>query len=328
MRLTSNWRKLKSRKEPEDRQEGLGSLSRLPPEVRLEIWKLFSLDIIQSEKVEHKLAFLRTSRGIHQEASNVLYRNLDLTLHVDPFWCEDRWLTMQTNGGMSRVIKGFKHAEEIGFARFPFDRVRKIEIKVAPSDYYEPGGFVCLWYRCFGIAALLSHAKGRRLRRLEITFERETEKWRELPWVNDDSESCRDHLGGWESMSCGWYNPGSGIRDARNYVKVLKAFSRLRNIASAAINLPPPFTDDHSFASRFQDVLARDYRRTTEEENKKKSSDDPWSDVNVERQFERLRSDLDKKWISMPGYCARHMRCNNFSLWSQQWEHLIHSSGH
>ncbi|KAI4226631.1 MAG: hypothetical protein L6R40_008272 [Gallowayella cf. fulva] len=59
-------------------QPGLGTLSKVPPEIRSQIWQeLFT---------HSELSILRASKQLHEEAEEDLYRNQSLTFRLDDTW--------------------------------------------------------------------------------------------------------------------------------------------------------------------------------------------------------------------------------------------------
>lgn len=113
---------------------GLGTLSRLPLEVRRQIWKEFRYGLPPLEPSpifgpvsKLHLSYLLTSRQIYLEAIDELYGGLTFTM----WWTDCGGPTMMVRSDIGRVWFGFgiKKLRDTGFATFPFRRVSKVILK-------------------------------------------------------------------------------------------------------------------------------------------------------------------------------------------------------
>ena len=265
----------------------LGDLSLLPPEVRLQIWDLFSVHPLQLigytdySRRPGRLALLRTSRRIYAEVSTHLYKDVVLRFLVSPTFRYRSWLTVKSNAGSSWHLEALNSpgvSERWG--KLPYEKLREVHVEIDAPCCQDPGQLVCLWNKCFDLSELLEKAK-RGIQRLEIHFK--------------DSQSAKWSTNGRPQMIL--EIPGNGFKN--DYEILLTAFYRLRKVRKALVWLPEDRCGNSGLASRMVAML--------EQEQAFGIWDDIWNDKSLQdkqdRAFMNLYCDLDK----LPGITASMM---------------------
>ena len=148
---------------------GLGTLSQLPPEIRMDIWDHFSLHIDHDQDPQDKyfgrpprkyLGFLRASKAINNEACDFVYRKTILE-----FWSctpekDNFWLYVSTNGGLFRYFWDLEDAMKKGYGSLPLSKFKKIVVNILPLEHaMSLASLTVAWLRNFHIAQLLGVKK-------------------------------------------------------------------------------------------------------------------------------------------------------------------------
>lgn len=295
----------------------LGNLSRLPPEIRLQIWDLFSLYPIECgvkdpafpKLRQPRLAVLQTSHRIHDEVSKHLYKDVVLRFHVLPEYQYRSWLTVEGNTGTKWYLQNLDDAVSRGFAKLPYEKLKGIQVEIDAPCRFDPGQIVCLWKKCLDLAALLEQAE-RGLPNLEIHLK--------------DSESAKWSVDSEPQMSVAVdrvksYPPRDAITDRSNeqtdiknadYEFALIPFHRLRNVQTAKVYLPGDMVCNNEYAYNTETIL-------TEKEpfGTWLKADDPWNDQRVQADQDQIFMDLDVELDLLPGITANMLRLERFSSW-------------
>lgn len=294
----------------------LGNLSRLPPEIRLQIWDLFSLypiecgatDPAPSASRQPRLAFLQTSHRIHDEASQHLYKDVVLRFQVFPEYQYRSWLTIESNTGTTWHLQDLDNAVSRGFGKLPYEKLKGIQVEIVAPCRFDPGQTVCLWKKCLDLAALLEQAE-RGLPNLEIHLK--------------DSESAKWSVDGEPQMSVSIdrvksYPPRDDITDRSNertfitdadYQIALIPFHRLRNVQTAQVYLPEDMVSSN-YAYNLGILLEE-----KEPFGTWLDADDPRNDPIIQAGQDRTLLDLDLELDLLPGITANMMRLERFISW-------------
>ena len=141
---------------------GLGSLSCLPAEIRVEIWRCLSPTTSHDRSPGYcKMGFLRCSRAIHEEAIWEIYR--DTVLHI---WVYNnhQGISVKSNATLRRY--GPWSPIEI-----PYHMLRAIEIHILPPKPFDPGQMIYLWLRSRLVSQYLRNRMPDGLPHLKIILE-------------------------------------------------------------------------------------------------------------------------------------------------------------
>lgn len=301
------------------RHPSLGNLSRLPPEIRLQIWDHLSwscnpirsgaTDLAPSTSSKPRLAFLQTSHWVHDEASQQLYKDLVLRFQVSPRHQYRSWLTVESNAGTSWHLQDLDDALSRGFGNLPYEKLKGIHVEIDAPCRRDPGQIVCLWKKCRDLAGLLEQAD-RALPNLEIHLK--------------DSTAAKWCMDGQPQMSVAVdrvrrYPPRNSVIDRWNdqayiidedFMIALNAFYRLRNCQTAKVYLPEDMVCDGDFAYNMEAILIQKEAFGTWVD-----ADDPWNDKVLQWEQDQMFSDLDIELDILPGTTADMMRLERFSSW-------------
>jgi hypothetical protein len=123
-----------------------GALYKLPPEIRLLIWKEFrprgDTDPQSRTKAKGDLAILRVCRQLHEEIIPEIYNKEIMRIGVGaPGSPSGEWLVIENEYGANWIITDTQHALYEKFCRLPFKRLKRIRIEIHDL---EPGHLALL----------------------------------------------------------------------------------------------------------------------------------------------------------------------------------------
>lgn len=186
---------------------GLGLFSRLPYELREQIWLEF-LPVGRDRKLEKcrypktLLDILRTSRDLYDEISDCLYSNSCLQFDVSPFYLQDplAWIKIyfnKINRRRGRTIEnkamwrllGRKNARRRGFYDLRLhSNIEAIEVNLLAPDPEDSGQLFWLWRRVTRFVEMLKEIPS--LSHLTIRLQKcETQDWCSSTAVNSSIEN-------------------------------------------------------------------------------------------------------------------------------------------
>ena len=292
---------------------GLGLLASLPAELRLEIWKHLPLD---RDEIGHgdkpprqKLAILYTSRQINHEASAVVYANIDLEFFIDPRYSRKSWLRVKTNLGTDYALQDINDAEQLGFSKLPYEKLRRIHFDIEAPNRRDPAQVVCLYNKCTSLVTLLQSA---------------THGLPDLTLRLSDSAVAKWTVDGAPQKSVAWDRPRNtpivdeilDRADHEAYIfdddskLVLVAFVRLREARSAHIFIPDDMEREERFLARLESLWT--------DEGLFGTYLDPeysWNDTALQERMDITFTDLDLELDMLPGATADMLRLDRFSAW-------------
>ncbi|CAG8958739.1 hypothetical protein HYFRA_00011582 [Hymenoscyphus fraxineus] len=214
----------------------LGDFSRLPLEIRQQIWSEFQPQHLQGNQ---QLAILCTSSHLYEEVSAEIFKHQEFNICI-PARCgqnaaEDSddespqpegnsHITITNNFYNLWQIESFQHAVSIGFGPqgFPWHKVPRIRIEIeAPSP--DDGELICVYKRTRDLIELIERP-GRNFKNIEIFFkDTEGTEWfraRRTPYIT--------------VVGCDIL--GSEDEEIVHFEVVLDLFNRLRNFKSAKVH--------------------------------------------------------------------------------------------
>ena len=288
----------------------LGALGRLPPEVRIMIWKLLPLQhhkslaslstSEQTRPAKHKLAILQTSHFLNAEASPYLYGNQVLRFRLANWNRWRSWLQISTSNGSEWEVKSLKDAIEQGFHKLPYRKLKRIEVVIGAPSWQDRGQLLYLWSRATELVELLEHADG--LPDLHIQLSLCSGRQR---WLLDGTLGRRLDIRG--------RNADTGVRYHDHEVVILP-FCRLRGVKSLKINFIEPIQKvdlDHfdKFVAQVRTVMTRkelfgEFKDTVE-----------WNDSNIQKMLDVLWMVSDFAIDHMQDRPARLLRIERFASW-------------
>lgn len=296
----------------------LGNLSRLPPEIRLQIWSHFSLkqtqfgpvDLVPLTSIEPRLALLRASHRIHDEVTEHLYRNVALRFQIDPSYQHRSWLTVKSNIGISWHLQNVDDAVSRGFGAFPYEKLKAIRINITAPDGRDPGQIVCLWKKCQDLGELLGKSFGG-LRNIEILLKNR----KDLQWFQDGlpqmSVSATRNRYKCSPQDRQIDQPDTTFVEEDDIRIVLTAFQHPRNIKE--IKIYPPQDKRRSI---------KDYMNHLEERLMqtevfrtllgRTNSNYDWI---FQKERDELSMNLDRELDFLPGETAEIMLLDRFGSW-------------
>lgn len=305
----------------------LGNLSRLPAEVRLQIWDNFSLFPIQSgpadpgspisrQSRQPRLACLQTSHRIHDEVSHHLYKDVVLRFHVWPEYNHRLWLLVESNAGNTWwSLRDLEDAVSRGFGKLPYEKLKGIQVEIDAPCRTDPGQLVCLWKKCLDLTRLLENA-ARGLPNLEIHLkDSRLAKWsvRGEPQMSVSYDRAYDRelcYPPWAIYPDTRYMWNQTIIDDPDFEIVLSPFHRLRNVQMVKIYLPEDMVCNSDVAYGLETVLVKKEAFGTSLD-----ADDPWNDKELQGDQDQIFMDLDMELDLLPGKTANMMRLERFSSW-------------
>lgn len=138
----------------------LGTFSKLPPEVRLEVWEhLFSLCQIraplqqrESNSKARNLSILQANRYLHAEISHHLYSTLTHTISLSPKYDRHKWMTAQTCSKGLNVERDLDDTEasQRYFLNFPHNKAR-LKVEILAPNRKDQGQIALLWQKVSGL---------------------------------------------------------------------------------------------------------------------------------------------------------------------------------
>lgn len=296
----------------------LGTLSRLPPEIRLQIWSHFSLkqtpygpaDLVPLTSIEPRLALLLASRRIYDEVTEHLYKNVTLRFQIDPSYQHRSWLTVKSNIGISWHLQNVDDAVSRGFGALPYEKPKAIRINITAPDGRDPGQIVCLWKKCLDLGELLGKSFGGR-RNIEILLENR----KDLQWFQDGLPQMS--VSATRNRCKCSPQDGQIDRPDKTFIQkddiriVLTAFQHLRNIKE--IKICPPQDKRRSFkdyTNHLENLLMQKevFRTLVGPPN---SRNEPI----FQQKRDDLSMNLDRELDFLPGETAEIMRSDRFGSW-------------
>ncbi|CAG8983630.1 hypothetical protein HYALB_00004060 [Hymenoscyphus albidus] len=213
----------------------LGVFSRLPLEIRQQIWSEFQPQYLQGNQ---QLTILCTSSHIYEEVSTEIFKHQDFKIWI-PARCgrtevedsdespqpEDNPHTTITNN-FYRLwqLESYQNAVSIGFGPqgFPWHKVPRIRIEIeAPSS--DDGELICVYKRTRDLIELIERP-GRNFKNIEILLkDTEETQWFRGRRIPEITEVGSDIL-------------GSEGEEIPHFEVILDLFNRLRNFNSAKVH--------------------------------------------------------------------------------------------
>ncbi|KAJ5773046.1 hypothetical protein N7457_007942 [Penicillium paradoxum] len=139
----------------------LGTLSKLPTEIRLLIWD-YLLDTIHTQLPNHTtysanpLSILCASGYLYNEISSHLYHECTQHIVLDPEYDKHEWMKVRLQSRTVNVDLIFKNNEEAKthFQTFPHHRTNMV-VYLAPPSSMDPGQVVLMWQKTTALVDLL-----------------------------------------------------------------------------------------------------------------------------------------------------------------------------
>lgn len=294
-----------------------GTLSRLPPEIRLQIWDHFSLHPFQREATDQtparptqpRLAFLQTSQRIHDEASTHLYKNATLRFQISPQHQHRSWLTVRSSAsnGASWQLEDLNDAISRGFMELPYEKLKGVYVEIDAPCRRDPGQIFCLWQKCLELAGMLEQSHNS-LPDLEVYLNDSAL----AAWCDDgepqkslvvDRPTFRD------PTLIDWWCEVTDI-DSEDYVIVLKAFQKLCSAQTARIYLPYHSASGSEFVSNIETLISR-----KESSGTRSYPVDARAEKCIQDDLDDMHMDLDLALDILPGATAAMLRLERFSSW-------------
>lgn len=186
-----------------DETSNLGLFSKLPYELREQIWLEFlpcgrdKTSVLKSSiSPKTHLEILRTSRDLYYEISNCLYSNVCLQFDLSSFYFQDAflWTTLHFNK-INRRGEGHietkatckflsrKRAKRRGFYNLRLHPQITIEVNLLAPDPDDPGQLFWLWRKIMRLVEMLEEAS--ELSRLTIRLQKcEAQDWHRSIVIN------------------------------------------------------------------------------------------------------------------------------------------------
>ena len=232
--------------------DGLGTLGRLPPEIRVLIWhRLLLPPYVSFVFSKNHLAILRTCRQFNEEAWPIAYDGAVLRFHISTWDQERFWLKVSINGGVGFELKCLHDAVTRGFHSLPYKKLKRIGVIVEAAACSWPCELIHLWRQVNNLVELLEHADG--LPELRIHLRPKPNCGRRWGWLEYGEPA---------SMFWTKHNYAFKLNDRYydDYEAILMPFCRLRKVRSASIKMVEPFYTDTIpiFFSRVECVMMRE----------------------------------------------------------------------
>lgn len=278
---------------------GLGNLSRLPVEIRLEIWDQCSLDIFRARDrylprsmrpATYRYGFLCASRTVYNEASDFVYRKTILRFTSSGSPDRLRWLSVSSNTGFFMDFGGIEEALNEGFDRIPWSKFKQIQVQIEPPDTTDPGSLMMIWLRNVHIAELLAMGEHESASILIDLMDEPEFAWEAGP--DKDGKASNILL----RNEINYPNrPLSILRP--DFEVVLVPFRRLRQFVCAEVCYPEAVKGAKELANELVMLLTREEPFGAYCDPK----DDALSDQNIQRAFQDLKSHMCIAWRSFRG---------------------------
>ena len=276
---------------------GLGTLSRLPPEIRIAIWEQLSLNVTDriAGLQPHKLAFMRTSHQICDECCAIVYRGTTLAFEIDSDFNPYSWFRINVNERGWQRVRHYQNALSIGLGGVPYSHFKEIRIHVQVPGNTDRGAAICLWKKCLDVAELL---------------EKEQQGFSDLRlYFNPPAllmlvSSMLDYPG---SQS---HQAGASARIWDGYAPLAIAFARLRGARKVSVHIPMEFENKIRWHRDLEGYLRR-----PETFGRDLDPEDPWDDVKCQQKIDKTFMDCDEALDTARGPTAEHMRQERFSSW-------------
>lgn len=285
---------------------GLGNLSCLPFEVRLEIWEYFSLPIYHPSFHEtwnhtlpvNGLGFLRASRAIYNEASDCVYGHTTLTFSTSELGSGSFRLSESTNIGHCTYFHQFEDAMRLGLCRLPLSKFRQVVVEIAPPHMAASGSFFATWRHHVLLARLLTLGEHKSA---NITFRllKKAPRWQAEPGQHDSASVIHS----WEKIDGFKQRPSILSPD---FTAVLIPFRWLRQFKSVRLRCSRSFSKEmKDYAHGLLDLLTRSESFGT--------FDDPDNDTPSDQNVELNCDDL------VHGMCVTSGCFDGLSWWELCW---------
>jgi hypothetical protein len=272
---------------------GLGTLSKIYPEIRVQIWKdVLQKGVPESSKSKIDSAILRASHQLHDEISFEFYHLQILRIKISPRYRYRSWITISNLEGFEWHLKDLRDAASRGFQKLPYRWLKQLKIEIEAPDPEDPGQMLCLWRKAQDLVELLEKADG--LPSVEILLQ-DTEgvKW-----------CCGDEAQ--QSISM---DPADNTYDP-DFEVILALFARLRNAGEVKVRLSGELAEFCGDGIENPE-LAMTYKELF---GMQKDSYDLEILCIQEYQDEWFMA-MDHRLDTMPGHTAAMMRLERFSTW-------------
>jgi hypothetical protein len=162
----------------------LGTLGRLPREIRDIIWGYVCSPKRDQSPKTNSFASLRTCRRIYEELSAEIYNNETLTIRVSPRYQFNSWLCFENSRGAEWHVRDLEDARSRGFPNLPYQRLQEVKICVEPTEDTagrdDAGQIICLFLKIQDVVDIIVQAAEGGLRNLNFDLvESERGKWYE-----------------------------------------------------------------------------------------------------------------------------------------------------
>jgi len=264
----------------------LGELRKLPPEIRVQIWKEFR-PRRDADPPSH-LAILRVCHELTEEIIPEIYDKEILRIGVGPPGSvSSHWLAVENEYGAFWTIPTANHSLYRKFSRLPFKKLKRVRISIHAPETDNLAELYCLCKDVRDLVALLEQAKNR------------------LPPL--DIELLDTPSGKWT------FDDGTPLKTvpetvAPDYLTILLPFCRLRRVPKVTIQVPANFIPEGAILQN----IARLMQLKVPFGRVKHSV---WDD-------EQLQRSLDASWIDYedildeaPGPVANMLRLERFISW-------------
>jgi len=294
----------------------MGTLARLPAEIRLQIWEDYLSTSVwryedenQNEdededddddedgcrdKPKRRLGLLQTCRQIYRETSHLLYERELFIFQITPIYRRGSWMPVKT----TQIRKWESNIDDEDDRRYrciPYSRFRGLNVEIQAPDPSDPGQIIALWRSLRLVVDLLSPAES--LMRLDIYF-RDTDKGQ---WFKDGNPQ--------QSIK----EPFAGPEDDEypsDFKALLLLFTNLRNVRSVCFHVPEHKSTPKSLIKRCtRAMMAGDLFWSG-----LLGSDLP-SDQHFQDELDTIFMQLDSSLDTLPGDTARWLHLQRFSSW-------------
>lgn len=289
-----------------------GSLSILPPEVRLVVWSYFlpcASGGPRSELGISSLGILRANHAVYNEVSAHIYDALALEIHVQPEYDGDHWLLISTSSGASWALKNLDDALKQGFGNLPYHKLKELRVLIEAPKANDPGQLISLWKKCLDAAHLFEGRWTHGLCNLEIVLvDGISAKWCGAAGVPQRTFEGNSDL-------YPWFGHG-------DWSKVLTAFYCVRGAKSASIRAP----DDLVVAlKQGQILLLRNLEVLFERRQPINDMEHHWAEVVLEEEKDELFMVMEDLLDDVPGPTAAQLRLDRCRSWYENGSPLYGS---
>lgn len=275
-------------------------LSRLPPEIRIHVWKYMIPNQNAAEAQAPrgpKLALLRASRQIYNEASHHVYKSMTIHFEISPACEPGKWFTVSSNSGLRLHREDLEGSTSQGFDNLPYRKLDSIQVSIEAPSAADPGQILCLWQKCFDLASFLEARSHDGLPRLEI-YLKDTAM---ASWCARDQPQKTLQLKNFEIEE--------------DWELILAAFQRLRQVPEASINVPDNLKQVLSQESRHILCCRKELLTQKEAFGGTIEPDNPWSDDELREEQDRLYLALERELDNQRGKTADMLRLRRFATW-------------